>query len=192
MTPPAAGAPERWSLSLGVDAHASVGAANPLAPGVSLRFSILRGLFSLSFEARYDAPIATVMEGVPGGEFTSSMVAGALGACVHRGVLRGCAVALGGALMRRSEGVDAPQDVASPYFAGGLRVGVTAPLVAGWSLDLHADLLAQTQVVPTVRATGGGASGACLPDDVTGAHVAVWCPAVVAGVVGAGVSWRLP
>lgn len=178
-------------LSLAVGAHAVFGAANPAAPGAFVRVSLRRAWFSVGLDARYDIPITTPMEGVAQGEFTSALAAATLGACVHYRWARGCGVFVVGALQRESRGIATPQEEVSPYLAGGVRAGVSIPLAGAWSIDLSGDVLVQSQVVPLVRETTG-ASGACVPSELRATHSAVWCPPLVAGVVTAGVAWRLP
>ncbi len=168
------------------------GAANPAAPGVFVRVSLRRAWFSLGLDARYDIPITTPMEGVAQGEFTSALAAATLGACVHYRWARGCGVFVVGALQRESRGIATPQEEVTPYLAGGPRVGVSIPLASAWSIELSGDVLAQSQVVPLVRGTSTGASGACVPSELRGTHSAVWCPPLVSAVISAGVAWRLP
>lgn len=159
-----------------------------------MRLSLRRGRFSLGLEGRYDAPISTAMEGVPRGTFTSSIAAGVVTACVHYAWARGCGVFIAGALLRESEGIDVPRSDVAPYLAGGVRVGVSVPLSSSWSIEATGDLVAQSQVVPTVQAAAPitGQGGACLPSGLQGTHVAVWCPPLLAGVASVGALWRLP
>jgi hypothetical protein len=145
--------------------------------GFDVQGGVRRGAWSFRVEGLADLPASKDLS--DGASIVASRVAGLGLACVHAGVLVGCALAGAGVLRAEGRGLADAKQVSSPYVPVGARASVEVPVTSAFCVRAGADLL-----VPLTRTTFKASSAA--------SYDAVWVsPAVSAMLgVGAGVSLR--
>ena len=162
-----------WQLRAGGGAVVAVGAAPSVDAGLVIYAGVRRGMLSVALEGRADFPVSA--QAVDGGSVSASLAMASLVPCIHRAILRGCAVAGVGVLRGAGAGVTNPQEDTKPYVAMGGRLGIEAKVTGPLFFDAHADaLLAATRI--TLRLDGRD----------------VWTTPTIGGVFGAGLSATFP
>jgi hypothetical protein len=167
MPPPPPPTGARAELAAG--ARVTAGAAPGIAFGATLGGGLRWPSFSLSIEARVDAPASDSVTAPAGARVRTFAAGGALIPCGHLGPVFGCGVLAAAAVSGSSEGVDMPRSDVGPYVGAGARIGLEAPLSSRFAIRLLGEGLASVRSVHLV---------------LDGAEV--WKTAPLSGSVGTG------